>query len=268
MKRTCKHCKEKISYKELFCPNCKKDLRNWGQKHPVIVLILFWLFLVWLFLVWIFTPEEQEKHEKKLESKNIEKVLTWSLNQGIQENLDDVTELKIFIWMVDSLIENPDYITWEVTDYITWEVTVEGIFMLVGKFWAFAFTVEKYENHTSDDIKELSKELKIKTSFLQSRDFPRIRKIYADLFKNHFKKQMPEYDIDANVKWKYNEILEFTWVLFWGNENQLDFLSPLQDGPSILRFDDIRFRVTKYDEEYSYKKIYSLLDSEVESFKD
>lgn len=38
--KKCKWCQTDIEDKAKICPNCKKDLRNWFAKHPVITVVL------------------------------------------------------------------------------------------------------------------------------------------------------------------------------------------------------------------------------------
>lgn len=38
--KKCKWCQTEIEEKAKVCPNCKKDLRNWFAKHPVLSVII------------------------------------------------------------------------------------------------------------------------------------------------------------------------------------------------------------------------------------
>lgn len=47
--KECQFCKTEIKKGATICPNCKKDLRNWLSKHPIltIIVILFTISMIW-----------------------------------------------------------------------------------------------------------------------------------------------------------------------------------------------------------------------------
>ena len=40
----CKYCKSNINKEAVICPHCKKDLRSWWRRHPILTII-FILFI-------------------------------------------------------------------------------------------------------------------------------------------------------------------------------------------------------------------------------
>lgn len=46
-KKLCTYCQTEIPKKASICPQCRKDVRNWFSKHP-IVTFLFILLIIWV----------------------------------------------------------------------------------------------------------------------------------------------------------------------------------------------------------------------------
>ena len=97
-------------------------------------------------------------------------------------------------------------------------------------------------------------------SYVQRRDFPKLRKIYAKILAN----KMWDYNIDIYTKWGYNSTLELVWAYFASNKNKKDILNMLYPKLKELRFDRVNFKWYKYDDEYTYWEIDSLSDGEIE----
>lgn len=52
----CKYCKNEINQGATICPHCKKDLRSWWRKHPIMTLLIV-LIIVPIVVSQIIAPE-------------------------------------------------------------------------------------------------------------------------------------------------------------------------------------------------------------------
>ena len=43
--KKCKYCQTDIPVNAKVCPNCKRDLRNWFERHKIITFFLIILFI-------------------------------------------------------------------------------------------------------------------------------------------------------------------------------------------------------------------------------
>lgn len=143
----------------------------------------------------------------------------------------------------------------KVNDY----TTIENIKSSIYLFWDYASIVNKYKNHTNNEVIKLLLDLEDKASALQSREFPKMRKAYVKIVDTN----MWEYNIDVYSKWTYNWTIEFVWWYFASNKNKLDTYSTLKDMLVLLRFDRANFKWYEYDDEYTYWNIESLMDNKV-----
>jgi len=51
-KKVCSYCATEIPVKAKICPNCKKDVRWWFKKHPLLSFMLL-LIVIWSISNWI-----------------------------------------------------------------------------------------------------------------------------------------------------------------------------------------------------------------------
>lgn len=148
-------------------------------------------------------------------------------------------------------------------NWSTYRDSVTSIQIEIALFSAYASIVDEYINDSNPTIKNLATQLKTKVSNLQKKEFPKIRKAYADLVS----KTMWEHNIDVMAKWTWYSTIEFVWWIFANNKNIKDSYSTLSDMLKLLRFDRANFKWYKYDDEYTYYDIESLSDDKVEQIK-
>ena len=112
--KKCKFCMSEIDDKAKICPNCKKDLRDFANRHPIITFILF-LFLFGSIISWL--------------SENIKS--TWSINNSNSGAIVQNPENSNWIWEVwyytddfwdktnENVITNKEYIIWTFSNTAT-----------------------------------------------------------------------------------------------------------------------------------------------------
>jgi len=193
--------------------------------------------------------KELDKIKQQEEAKKREIIAKKQKVEQVQAEIKKITdEINIFIGLVDS------YKSWT-NDY----TTVRALELSANVFWAYALTVDKYKNNSNNEIKKLALSLERKTSALQKREFPKMRKAYVGLVD----KKMWEYNIDVYSKWSLNWTIELVWGIFANNKNKLDTYNTLKSMLQLLRFDRANFKWYKYDNDYTYWDIGSLADSKV-----
>lgn len=83
--KKCKFCQTDIPKKATVCPNCKKDLRSWFSRHPILSVILI------IFIIWMFASNSVEKQAN--ENKIIDSAIKQNLiNSWVQVNIDKLEE--------------------------------------------------------------------------------------------------------------------------------------------------------------------------------
>jgi hypothetical protein len=196
------------------------------------------------------TRIEDEKQRLALEAERVElekqKQLEEQKKQEAEAKQKAIDEINIFIWLVDNFKDN---------DYSS----VRNIELTAILFWSYALTVEKYKNHTDSEIKNLALSLERKTSALQIKQFPIMRKEYTKLVDQ----TMWEYNIDVYSKWTWNWTIEFVWWYFANNKNKLDTYSTLKEMLKLLRFDRANFKWYEYDDNYTYWEVWGITDNKV-----
>lgn len=148
-------------------------------------------------------------------------------------------------------------------NWSTYRDSVASIQIEIALFSAYASIVDEYINDSNPTIKNLATQLKTKVSNLQKKEFPQIRKAYADLVS----KTMWEHNIDVLAKWTWYSTIELVWWIYANNKNIKDSYVLIADMLKLLRFDRANFKWYKYDDEYTYYDIESLSDDKVEQIK-
>lgn len=147
-------------------------------------------------------------------------------------------------------------------DFSTYRGTVDALQMELVLFGTWADIIEKGETSDDPEIQKLAKQLKPKVVNLQVREFPRLRKEYADVVA----KKMWENDIEVYANGTGNRYINFSGGLFAANKNKKDFQEQLHEILTMFRFNQSRYRWYKGADEYTYWTIYEGKDSELVTF--
>jgi len=147
-------------------------------------------------------------------------------------------------------------------DFLTYRGTVDALQMELVLFGTWADIIEKGETSDDPEIQKLAKQLKPKVVNLQVREFPRLRKEYADVVA----KKMWENDIEVYANGTGNRYINFTGGLFAANKNKKDFQEQLHEILTMFRFNQSRYRWYEGQDEYTYWTIYEGKDSELVTF--
>lgn len=147
-------------------------------------------------------------------------------------------------------------------DFSTYRGTVDSLQMELVLFGYWADIIKKGENSDDPEIQKLAKQLKSKVVNLQVREFPRLRKEYADVAA----KKMWENDIEVYANGTRNRYINFTGGLFAANKNKKVFQEQLHEILTMFRFNQSRYRWYKGADEYTYWTIYEGKDSDLVTF--
>lgn len=185
--------------------------------------------------------EEEKRLAKKMEAKKAAE----------EEKLKQKEQLKREIKSINNGV-----------DFSTYRGTVDALQMELVLFGTWADIIKKGENSDDPEIQKLAKQLKPKVVNLQVREFPRLRKEYADVVA----KKMWENDIEVYANGTGNRYINFTGGLFAANKNKKDFQDQLHEILTTFRFNQSRFRWYEGADEYTYWTIFQGKDSELVTF--
>lgn len=135
----------------------------------------------------------------------------------------------------------------------------EALLMETVLFNLWASIIDEHKNNPDPAVKSLVGELKRKVSQLQVKEFPLMRKAYAEIFA----KSIWEENIDVKAIDAGNKTIELTGALFANNKNVAQTQSTLQDALKLYRFTRANYKWFKYADEYQYSTIDSQPDSAV-----
>lgn len=104
--KECKFCKTEIPKGATICPNCKKDLRDFAWKHPMVttLLIIFIIAMFW----WQFIEEE-----------NIE-ITNWSCSSEMKKEVANEYKSPSTVKFISC--------NWNKNKWIFWEADAENWF--------------------------------------------------------------------------------------------------------------------------------------------
>lgn len=129
---------------------------------------------------------------------------------------------------------------------------------------AFALWSKMSESSQSDTISRDIRNNKLTPALIkiQLRDFPLLRKAYA----NFAKQKLWENDIDVNVSGKGNTVLKLTGYHFSLNRNIKDTQDALIKMIIDLRYKQIRYDWSNYSDEYTYYDMGPPKDDHITSY--
>jgi hypothetical protein len=127
-------------------------------------------------------------------------------------------------------------------------------------FKAYASVIKEGKQSTDKEVIKLTNELEKKVIASQVKNFPKIRKAYHEFVKN----KLWENDVYVDVSGSGNTILKFTGGFFAANKNIKTTQEALQEMLTLLRFKQTQYTWYKGQDEYTYYKIESPKDTEIE----
>jgi hypothetical protein len=134
-----------------------------------------------------------------------------------------------------------------------------GIQMGAALFGTWALMVEEGEQSKNPEGQALARKLKQKVSRFQTVQFPKLRKAYGSVVRE----QVWEHNVEVSVYGNANGIIQFTGYVFADNGNKKMIQEIVSDMLKLLRYDQSRFKWYKGDDEYTYFKLNTALDSKV-----
>jgi hypothetical protein len=129
----------------------------------------------------------------------------------------------------------------------------------VALFSTWADIVQDYKNDKNVEVVALANKLEQEVSALQVREFPLIRKNYADTVA----KTMWENNVEVDSLGSTHKTIQFTGGVFANNANKAEAQRTLSEILHAFRFTQANYKWYEYDTEYTYYEIDSLPDSEV-----
>ncbi|MCL6218925.1 hypothetical protein [Zunongwangia pacifica] len=144
-------------------------------------------------------------------------------------------------------------------DFTSYRGTVDAIKMEIVFFGSWAKIIKKGEDSDDPEMQKLAEQLKAKVINIQEKEFPKLRKDYAEVIAEI----MWEHDIYVTPSGNGNRYLNFTGGIFSANKNKKDFQEQLKDIPTMFRFKQTRYRWYKGADEYTYYTTYEGKDSDL-----
>ncbi|OFZ52884.1 MAG: hypothetical protein A3D92_15645 [Bacteroidetes bacterium RIFCSPHIGHO2_02_FULL_44_7] len=117
------------------------------------------------------------------------------------------------------------------------------------------------EAKASEDSEVIRLGMQLETALkkMQSREFPKIRKAYADLMA----RKLWEEDVEVSTRGSLHSTLAVTGAVFAANKNIASIHSTIEGMLKILRFDRAEYRWYSGASQYQYFSIDSKADSEI-----
>jgi hypothetical protein len=147
-------------------------------------------------------------------------------------------------------------------DFSTYRGTVDALQMELMLFGTWANIITEGENSDDPEIQKLVNQLKQKVANMQIKEFPKLRKEYANIVA----KKMWENDIEVTSNGTNNKYINFSGGIFAANKNKQDFQNEVNEVLKMFRFNQSRYRWYKGADEYTYWTIYEGKDSDLVVF--
>lgn len=196
----------------------------------------------------IFTAEEQIAYDQQKAAEEQAKQDKAAQNQADKLEQDKALlqrELDSFNKSFDSSVYRGS------ADALTLEVVL---------FKAWAQIIEEHENSSDSELQSMAKQLKQKVSQLQVKEFPLMRKNYADVMA----KLVWEENIDVKALGGAYDTLDLEGGIFIDNKSIAKIQGTIKESVELFRFSRVNYKWSQYAE-YTYYDIDSPADSEVTS---
>ena len=144
-------------------------------------------------------------------------------------------------------------------DSTSYRGSVDALTLEVALFGAWAQMVSEYQQDADPEVKTMADQLEQKASQLQVKEFPLMRKHYAEVLA----KKLWEENIDIVSLGNTNKTIEFTGAVFANNKYIGQTQTGLKETLQLFRFTRANYKWYKYDSDYTYYEIESQADGEV-----
>jgi uncharacterized FlaG/YvyC family protein len=148
-------------------------------------------------------------------------------------------------------------------NFSTYRGTIDALQMELVLFATWATIIKDAEFTNDAEILKLAKQLTIKVSSIQVKEFPNLRKEYAKIVAT----KMWENDIEVFADGSGNRNINFVGGVFAANKSKQDFQTQLTEVLTMFRFNQSRYRWYKEEDEYTYYTVYDGKDTELVTFK-
>ncbi len=143
-------------------------------------------------------------------------------------------------------------------DFSSFRKSRESILIEIALFSYWTDLIMKASVDTAGEISSLGKKLEKSLKKIQLKEFPLLRKSYAEFVKN----KLWESDIDVTISGNNYTTITLIGAVFASNKNKQDVQNELSEILNILRFKRINYKWYKYDDEYTYWKLYEGKDTD------
>lgn len=147
-------------------------------------------------------------------------------------------------------------------DNSTYEGSVDAVQMQLVLFSVWAKVIEEGEASEDEENQKLAKELRTKVEQRQVKEFPIMRKRYAEAVG----KKLWESDIEVSTSGSKKDIINFTGGMFAANKNKKEFNDQVYKTLTEFRFKQSRYRWYKGEDEYTYWEMDVPNDKELVKF--
>lgn len=187
-----------------------------------------------------FTPEELAERERRQEEAKIasEENRVKEIKEKLQREIDSLN--KPF-------------------DSSLYRDSVLSLTLEVALFNAWAEMVEQHKADKNPEVISLVNQLESKASALQVKEFPLIRKTYAEIMA----KEMWTNNIEVESVGGSHKTIQLTAGMFANNANKAEAHQAIVESLKIFRFTQANYKWYKYDDEYTYFEIESPSDGDL-----
>jgi len=147
-------------------------------------------------------------------------------------------------------------------NFSTYRGTIDALQLELVLFAAWANIIKETEVTNDPEMLKLVKKLTTKVSSIQVKEFPILRKEYAQIVAT----KMWENDIEVSTDGSGNKNINFVGGIFAANKNKQDFQTQLTEVLTMFRFNQSRYRWYKGADEYTYYTVYIGKDSDLVTF--
>lgn len=148
-------------------------------------------------------------------------------------------------------------------DNSTYKGSILSVQMGLVLFAAYADIIKEGKESTDEENKKLAAQLEKKVITRQIKEFPTLRKRYAEVAGE----KLWESDVYVSTSGANNSVINLTGGLFASNKNIAETQKTLIDILTQFRFKEVRYRWYKGADEFTYYKLETPKDSEPVDFK-